>query len=159
VAPLSVLSNWVHQIKEHTTEGLLHVHTYYDKGRNILPSKLEKFDVVITTYETVTGDWKRAGLKPDFDSPAPKKPKFDDNLFGVKWKVKSKVLLLYPLTPFQRVVLDEGHQIRNPKTIVAQAVCRLEADRRWILTGTPIVSDLRSQPLPNGALNLFISVD
>lgn len=35
--------------------------------------------------------------------------------------------------------MDEGHNIRNPKTKVARAVVALNASRRWILTGTPIV--------------------
>jgi transcription termination factor 2 len=39
---------------------------------------------------------------------------------------------------FNRVILDEGHVIRNPKSGVSQAVCRLRASRRWIVTGTPV---------------------
>jgi len=35
-------------------------------------------------------------------------------------------------------VLDEGHVIRNPKTGGALAICRIEAKRRWVVTGTPI---------------------
>ena len=35
--------------------------------------------------------------------------------------------------------MDEGHTIRNPKTKVARAVVALNASRRWVLTGTPIV--------------------
>ena len=37
-----------------------------------------------------------------------------------------------------RIVLDEGHIIRNPKTTGAQAVCRLSAQHRWVVTGTPV---------------------
>ena len=39
---------------------------------------------------------------------------------------------------FNRVILDEGHVIRNPKSGVSQSVCRLRANRRWIVTGTPV---------------------
>ncbi|KAL2256470.1 hypothetical protein VTK26DRAFT_1611 [Humicola hyalothermophila] len=48
---------------------------------------------------------------------------------------------------YRRVVLDEAHTIRNAKTKVALAACKLEAQSRWALTGTPIVNsiqDLRS---------------
>lgn len=34
-----------------------------------------------------------------------------------------------------RVVLDEGHVIRNPNTQMSKAVLHLRAQRRWILSG------------------------
>lgn len=34
-----------------------------------------------------------------------------------------------------RVVLDEGHIIRNPDTLMSKAVLRFQAQRRWILSG------------------------
>lgn len=39
---------------------------------------------------------------------------------------------------WRRVVLDEGHTIRNAKTKVAKAACKIEAKSRWVLTGTPM---------------------
>jgi SWI/SNF-related matrix-associated actin-dependent regulator of chromatin subfamily A3 len=38
--------------------------------------------------------------------------------------------------PWRRVVLDEGHIIRNPATRMAKACFKLKAERRWVLTGT-----------------------
>lgn len=63
-----------------------------------------------------------------------KSRKYGDNglLFQVSW---------------QRVVLDEGQVIKNPRTRVAQAAWALRASHRWILSGTPIqnsVNDLYS---------------
>ena len=37
-----------------------------------------------------------------------------------------------------RVVLDEGQTIKSPRTHVAHAAWALPAERRWVLTGTPI---------------------
>jgi transcription termination factor 2 len=42
---------------------------------------------------------------------------------GVKWR---------------RIILDEAHQIRNDESLTAEAVCRLSAQSRWALTGTPV---------------------
>ena len=39
---------------------------------------------------------------------------------------------------WRRVVLDEGHTIRNAKTKASQAACQLNAQSRWVLTGTPM---------------------
>ncbi|KAK4130663.1 RAD5-like protein [Trichocladium antarcticum] len=44
---------------------------------------------------------------------------------------------------WRRVVLDEGHTIRNAKTKAAEAACKLNAQSRWVLTGTPIVNNIR----------------
>ncbi|CAJ0840720.1 443_t:CDS:10, partial [Entrophospora sp. SA101] len=48
-------------------------------------------------------------------------------LFAVKWR---------------RIVLDEGHIIRSKKTKQSEAAFALEGERRWILTGTPIMNKL-----------------
>ncbi|KAG5894625.1 hypothetical protein JTB14_026156 [Gonioctena quinquepunctata] len=44
-------------------------------------------------------------------------------IFQVKWR---------------RIVIDEAHQIRNHKSQMSQAVCKLPAKSRWALTGTPV---------------------
>ena len=41
-----------------------------------------------------------------------------------------------------RVILDEGHTIRNPQTRLTKAMIDLVAKRRWVLTGTPIQNRL-----------------
>ncbi|XP_034531101.1 helicase-like transcription factor [Notolabrus celidotus] len=42
-----------------------------------------------------------------------------------------------------RVVLDEGHVIRNPIAKMSKAVLDLKAQRRWILSGTPIQNSVK----------------
>lgn len=44
-------------------------------------------------------------------------------LYRVKWR---------------RIILDEGHAIRNHKSQMSMAACDLMGRRRWLLTGTPI---------------------
>jgi hypothetical protein len=41
-----------------------------------------------------------------------------------------------------RIVLDEGHVIRNGKTKISIACCAVEATNRWIVTGTPMNNSL-----------------
>ncbi|OWF44406.1 Helicase-like transcription factor [Mizuhopecten yessoensis] len=42
-----------------------------------------------------------------------------------------------------RIVLDEGHAIRNPNAQQTKAICQLKAERKWILTGTPIQNSMK----------------
>lgn len=68
--------------------------------------------VVITTYGTIQNELAR-GL--------------NIGLFSIK---------------FFRVVLDEAHNIRNRLTKTSKSCCEIESNRRWLLTGTPIINRL-----------------
>lgn len=37
-----------------------------------------------------------------------------------------------------RIILDEGHTIRNRNTTTAKSIFNLKSDHKWVLTGTPI---------------------
>jgi len=50
VCPLSVLSNWVTQLEEHTKPGSLGVYLYHGADRIRDPKLLAEFDIVLTTY-------------------------------------------------------------------------------------------------------------
>jgi len=109
VAPLSVMSNWRQQIETHVhVEGLPKVLIYHGPKRFDDAKSIDGYDVVITSYPTLMADWGENKRGP---------------LIATKWR---------------RLVLDEGHTIRNPKTRVAQAACAIEAESRWVLTGTPM---------------------
>uniref|UniRef100_A0A8C6RH83 Helicase-like transcription factor n=1 Tax=Nannospalax galili TaxID=1026970 RepID=A0A8C6RH83_NANGA len=114
ICPLSVLSNWIDQFGQHIkSEVHLNFYVYYGPDRIRDPALLSKQDIVLTTYNILTHDY---GTKDD--SP----------LHSIKWL---------------RVILDEGHAIRNPNAQQTKAVLDLEAERRWVLTGTPIQNSLK----------------
>lgn len=124
IAPVSVMSNWVQQMERHVEkENALRVLTYHGSGRGkMIHRDFAEYDVVITTYGTLASEYNPSKAKTA--EPIPRK----DGLFSMNWA---------------RVVLDEGHQIRNPKTKNAVAATSLLATRRWVLTGTPIVNTIK----------------
>jgi SNF2 family DNA or RNA helicase len=43
---------------------------------------------------------------------------------------------------WDRVVLDEAHEIRNKKSKLFKSVCRLQTQIKWIVTGTPVFNSM-----------------
>ncbi|WWC94582.1 hypothetical protein V866_001429 [Kwoniella sp. B9012] len=135
VCPLSVLSNWEKQIGDHVAHGQMTHYTYHGASKGVTAKTLDQYDVIITTYNAVSAE---APIEPSKNGSPSKGKKAKTSaagagpLFKVKWK---------------RIVADEGHVLRNPKAKMTQVFAALQAERRWIYTGTPIVnspSDLGS---------------
>ncbi|XP_051942734.1 helicase-like transcription factor isoform X2 [Hippocampus zosterae] len=129
VCPLSVLSNWLDQFEEHVRADVkLRVYMYHGPDRNRSTKFLSSQDVVLTTYNVLAADFtsKNRSLH-DVSSP----------LHDINWL---------------RVVLDEGHVVRNPNTQMSKAVLDLKAKRRWILSAVlcRVFFDLIDRPLQSG---------
>jgi SNF2 family DNA or RNA helicase len=46
-------------------------------------------------------------------------------------------------TSWDRIILDEGHEIRNPSSKISKSVCMLNGSIRWIVTGTPVYNSIK----------------
>ena len=87
VAPLSIISNWEKQLEDHCAPGALKSCTYYGATRGMSAEELKKYDVVITTYQVISGEWAdRAGGQP---ARKKKKGVAAGSLFDLKWKVRT----------------------------------------------------------------------
>lgn len=111
IAPTGVLSNWEQQFTEHVkADRVPRVLRCHgsSKYHKLTKADLLQYNVVVTSYGLLASQFKSANWTA---------------LFSVNWR---------------RVVLDEGHVIRNPNTKNAQAAYKLQAKSRWILSGTPL---------------------
>nr|XP_025036939.1 helicase-like transcription factor isoform X1 [Pelodiscus sinensis] len=113
ICPLSVLSNWIDQFEQHIRPDVC-LNIYVYYG----PDR-SKDPVFLSKQDVVLTTYNV--LASDYS-------RTDSLLHRLKWL---------------RVVLDEGHTIRNPNAQLTKAALNLEAQRRWILTGTPIQNSLK----------------
>ncbi|KAM4056760.1 HIRAN domain-containing protein [Hirsutella rhossiliensis] len=115
VAPVSVMSNWKQQIERHVKSNQAPSVLVYHGDKKLTAAELMRYNVVITSYGRLARE-----LDP-----------------------KVQRALLDQSITWRRVVLDEGHTIRNARTKVALAACEIKAKSRWVLSGTPIINSVK----------------
>ncbi|XP_078694634.1 helicase-like transcription factor isoform X1 [Branchiostoma floridae x Branchiostoma belcheri] len=113
VCPLSVLSNWIDQLEEHIHPNV-DLHIYTYYGPDRTKDPAE-----LEQQDVVLTTYQMLAM----DAKGKGGP-----LQQVQWL---------------RVVLDEGHTIRNPAAQQSKAAFALKADRTWVLTGTPIQNSMK----------------
>ncbi|KAJ7721949.1 SNF2 superfamily protein [Mycena maculata] len=147
LAPLALLVQWNQEIATKTNADWK-VLIYHGSNKVKRKADLLQYDVVLTTYSTMSLEW------PDYEAEAKKKAKSkktaddfitsdsdDSGSDRPKNKRKKERGLLFQVD-FFRIVLDEAQNIRNKRTRVSRAVTELSAKYRWCLTATPIVNSL-----------------
>uniref|UniRef100_A0ACD5V1J1 Uncharacterized protein n=1 Tax=Avena sativa TaxID=4498 RepID=A0ACD5V1J1_AVESA len=112
VCPMALLGQWKDELEAHSAPGALSVCVYYGGNRKSDHRLMSEHTVVLTTYGVL-----QAAHKADGSS-------------------------VFHMIDWYRIVLDEAHTIKSPKTKAAQAAYLLSSQCRWCLTGTPLQNNL-----------------
>ncbi|KAK0446072.1 SNF2 family N-terminal domain-containing protein [Desarmillaria tabescens] len=148
MAPLALLDQWKLEIELKSNDSLKCI-VYHGSGKPKRKQDLLKYDVVLTTYQTMALEW------PDFEKDQKAKEKArrksgndfivsdsDDDSSGPTRKKKKQQKGLLFQVDFYRIILDEAQAVRNRRTRASRATTELQCIYRWCLTGTPIINSL-----------------
>ncbi|KAI4152099.1 MAG: hypothetical protein L6R39_001899 [Caloplaca ligustica] len=127
VAPMSLLSQWESEAIKASKPGTLKTLVYYgsEKAANLQHMCCEANaasapNLIITSYGIVLSEFNQVASRGG-----------DRGSHGGLFSLD-----------FFRVILDEAHFIKNRQSKTAKACYEINAQHRWVLTGTPIVNRL-----------------
>uniref|UniRef100_A0A0E0KMT8 Uncharacterized protein n=1 Tax=Oryza punctata TaxID=4537 RepID=A0A0E0KMT8_ORYPU len=112
ICPMALLGQWKDELEAHSTPGALSVFVYYGGDRTADLRFMAEHSVVLTTYGVLQSAHKNDGSS------------------------------IFHRIDWYRVVLDEAHTIKCPRTKAARAAYELTSHCRWCLTGTPLQNNL-----------------
>ncbi|KAI2821603.1 hypothetical protein CBS63078_4882 [Aspergillus niger] len=137
VVPSHLVTHWKTQINKHCEKKAIGDVLIYKANSRLetldtldTVESLVRYDVIITTYDEVRKSYPRIKVA---DSVA-------DNDKLAAWWDQSYEDEIGPLhrIKFHRIILDEGHTIKNHLSSVSIAVRSLTGHFKWILSGTPV---------------------
>ncbi|VDO32467.1 unnamed protein product [Onchocerca flexuosa] len=149
VAPASLIFQWEAEFQKHVKSDFLSRYLLYGPKhkRDISAKCLARYDVVITTYGIVSSELTEKFTAANIEDERNNNDTSDsDDEKNGKGKIKRKVSKnsgsALTKIAWERIILDEAHQIKNRTSLVSKACCKIHAAIRWCLTGTPIHNNL-----------------
>lgn len=126
IAPVALMRQWAKEIERHIKSShKLSVYTYHGYRKRVEFSRLRTYDIVLTTFGTLTSEMKQKEKVESSEDPKRDSTKSKDNL-----------ALLGRDCAWYRVIIDEAQCIKNHKTIASKAANELQAKYRLCMTGT-----------------------
>jgi SNF2 family DNA or RNA helicase len=133
VAPVALMQQWDREINKMVkTRYRLNTYIYRGSSKKVSWAALKTYDVVLTTYGLLAAELKRQlaweeklKLVPDAQPSA-----------------TEQCSILGNRSHFHRIILDEAQNIKNRMAKAAIATCRIKADHRWALSGTPMQNNV-----------------
>ncbi|KAK6456668.1 SNF2 family N-terminal domain-containing protein [Scheffersomyces xylosifermentans] len=146
VAPVSLLRQWAAEIntKVRSVNGKpkFKVGIYHGIDKKELSTfrHISEYNVILTSYGTLSSEWKRH-FKEALEKS--KSDKRSSDLPRSSEGGKSYVSPFFEKeTRFHRIILDEAQQIKNKLSLASKAVVSLKGNFRFCLSGTPIQNNV-----------------
>ncbi|PNS18348.1 hypothetical protein CAC42_6165 [Sphaceloma murrayae] len=141
VATPGLVLQWQNEIETHAiigdarrgigSYGVYRSRNYEDSKKNVI-RELSKHDILLTTYDEVAKSFPLKEPPPELTDPGIRQAWWEEHFEKHKG-------VLHKMN-FKRIMLDEGHLIRNPETRKSRACRTLMSKYRWTLTGTPMTN-------------------
>ncbi|KAI1753994.1 SNF2 family N-terminal domain-containing protein [Xylaria castorea] len=134
IAPAIAIKQWEEEIRRHVDTEYINTILHYKQSKDIPIEFLKVADVILASYQEMVRHFPSKKLKAQLQNNSRSEQEYQKSY-------KNKLGLLFQI-PFWRVVLDEGHSIKNIESQTSIACQNLTGRHRWALSGTPITNSL-----------------
>lgn len=143
VGPVSLLRQWAAEIEskvKRDTKVKIAVYHGSDKRKLSNFRAMKQFDVVMTSYGTLSSEFKKHYRSAIEEAKVSKDQNVlpDENAGGTDYVSP----FFASESNFYRIILDEAQNIKNKLSIASKAVSRIKSTYRFCLSGTPMQNNV-----------------